>query len=61
VNTFKRDYVSQMDCSSAAIVLLQMQAAFNHFNEIHPHPALGYRPPRMYRKELMRRAQNSAS
>jgi transposase InsO family protein len=57
VNTFKRDYVSQMDRSSAAIVLRQMPAAFDHFNEIHPHSALGYKSPRMYRKELTRRAQ----
>ena len=57
VNTFKRDYVSQMDRSSAAHVLRQMPAAFEHFNEVHPHSALGYRSPRMYRKELTRRAQ----
>jgi transposase InsO family protein len=57
VNTFKRDYVSQMDRSSAAIVLRQMPAAFEHFNEVHPHSALGYRSPRLYRKELIRRAQ----
>ncbi len=56
VNTFKRDYVSQMDRSSAAIVLRQMPAAFEHFNEVHPHSALGYRSPRMYRRELTRRA-----
>jgi putative transposase len=57
VNTFKRDYVSQIDRSSAAIVLRQMPAAFDHFNEVHPHSALGYRSPRMFRKELIRRAQ----
>lgn len=53
---FERDYVSQMDRSSAAIVLRQMPTAFEHFNEVHPHSALGYRSPRMYRKELIRRA-----
>jgi putative transposase len=57
VNTFKRDYVSQMDRSSAAIVLRQMPAAFEHFNEVHPHSALGYRSPRLYRKELIRQDQ----
>lgn len=56
VNTFKRDYVSQMDRSSASTVLHQMPAAFKHFNEIHPHSSLGYRSPSMFRNELMRRA-----
>jgi len=57
VNTFKRDYVSQMDRSSAYTVLRQMPAAFKHFNEIHPHSSLGYKSPSMYREELKRRAQ----
>lgn len=57
VNTFQRDYVSQMDRSSVAIVLRQMPAAFEHFNEALPHYALGYRSPRLYRKELIRQAQ----
>ncbi len=61
VNTFKRDYVSQMDRSSADIVLRQMPAAFKHFNEIHPHSSLGYKSPSMFRKELMRRAQIGAN
>jgi transposase InsO family protein len=61
VNTFKRDYVSQMDRSSADIVLRQMQAAFKHFNEIHPHSSLGYKSPSMFREELMRRARNGAN
>jgi hypothetical protein len=45
VNTFKRDYVSQMDRSSADIVLRQLPAAFKHFNEIHPHSSWGYKSP----------------
>jgi transposase InsO family protein len=57
VNTFKRDYVSQMERSGAGIVLRQMPAAFKHFNELHPHSSLGYKSPSMYREELMRRAQ----
>jgi transposase InsO family protein len=39
VNTLKRDYVSQMDCSTAAAVLSQLPDAFEHFNEVHPHSA----------------------
>ena len=59
VNTFKRDYVSQMDRSSAATVLAQLPYAFNHFNEMHPHSALKLKSPRMYRRELARQAQKN--
>jgi len=52
VNTFKRDYVSQMDRSTAAIVLAQLPDAFEHFNEVHPHSALKWKSPRMFRREL---------
>ena len=37
VNTFWRDYVSRMDLSDALTVLAQLPAAFEHFNEVHPH------------------------
>lgn len=57
VNTFKRDYVSTMDRSSGAAVLAQLPDAFRHFNDVHPHSALGYQSPRMYRKERKRQAQ----
>lgn len=57
VNSFKRDYVSQMDCSTAAAVLAQLPDAFNHFNEVHPHSALKLKSPRMFRRELARQAQ----
>ena len=59
VNTFKRDYVSQMDRSSAATVLAQLPNAFNHFNEVHPQSALKLKSPRMYRRELARQAQEN--
>jgi len=51
VNTFKRDYVGGMDRSNGAVVLAQLPDAFRHFNEVHPHSALGYKSPRMFRKE----------
>jgi putative transposase len=57
VNSFKRDYVSQMDRSTAAAVLAQLPDAFNHFNEVHPHSALKLKSPRMFRRELARQAQ----
>lgn len=59
VNTFKRDYVSQMDRSTAAMVLAQLPHAFEHFNEVHPHSALKWKSPRMFRRELVRQAQEN--
>jgi putative transposase len=59
VNTFKRDYVSQMDRSTATIVLAQLPDAFHHFNEVHPHSALKWKSPRMFRRELTRQAQEN--
>jgi putative transposase len=56
VNTLKRDYVSHMDCSTAAAVLSQLPDVFEHFNEVHPHSALKWKSPRMYRRELVRQA-----
>ena len=61
VNTFKRDYVSQMDRSSAEIVFAQLPDAFTHFNEVHPHSSLRLKSPRMFRRELARRAQESGA
>jgi hypothetical protein len=52
----KRDYVGCMDRSSGAAVLAQLPDAFRHFNEVHPHSALGYKSPRMFRKERRRQA-----
>ena len=57
VNTFKRDYVSKMDRSTGAAVLHQLPDAFEHFNEVHPHSALKWKSPRMFRRELARQAQ----
>ena len=50
VNTFKRDYVARMDLSDAATVLTQLPAAFEHFNEVHPHSSLKMRSPREFRR-----------
>ena len=60
VNTFRRDYESRMDLSDAPTVLDQLAAAFEHFNEVHPHSSLKMRSPREFRRhrvEQMRRAQ----
>ena len=61
VNTFKRDYVSLMDRSNAEAVLAQLPDAFTHFNEVHPHSSLKWKSPRMFRRELARRAQESGA
>lgn len=50
VNTFKRDYVARMDLRDAATVLAQLAAAFEHFNEVHPHSSLKMRSPREFRR-----------
>jgi putative transposase len=51
VNTFKRDYVSRMDLTDALSVLAQLPAAFDHFNEVHPHSSLKMRSPREFRRQ----------
>jgi len=60
VNTFRRDYESRMDLTDAPTVLTQLAAAFEHFNDVHPHSSLKMRSPREFRRqrvELVRRAQ----
>ena len=60
VNTFRRDYESRMDLTDAQTVLAQLAAAFEHFNEVHPHSSLKMRSPREFRRqrvEQMRQAQ----
>ena len=60
VNTFKRDYVSRMNLTDAMKVLAQMPAAFEHFNEVHPHSSLKMKSPREFRRqrvEQLRHAQ----
>lgn len=61
VNTVKRDYVSAMERSNAQAVLVQLPDAFTHFNEIHPHSSLKWKSPRMFRRELARRTQESGA
>jgi transposase InsO family protein len=50
VNTFKRDYVARMDLTDARAVLAQLNAAFEHYNDVHPHSALGMMSPREFRQ-----------
>lgn len=51
VNTFKRDYVARMDRRDAQTVQAQLQAAFEHFNEVHPHSSLKMRSHSEFRRQ----------
>lgn len=57
VNTFTRDYVSRMDLTDAPTVMAQLPAAFEHFNEIHPHSSLKMRSPREFRRHQAAQAR----
>lgn len=45
VRTIKRDYVRVSPRPDAETVLRQLPAWLAHYNEVHPHKALGYRSP----------------
>ena len=45
VRTIKRDYVRISPRPDAQTVMRQLPAWFAHYNEVHPHRALGYRSP----------------
>jgi transposase InsO family protein len=46
-----------MDLSDAATVLAQLPAAFEHFNEVHPHSSLKMRSPREFRRHQAAKAR----
>jgi putative transposase len=48
VRTIKRDYVRVSPCPDAKTVMHQLSAWITHYNEVHPHKALGYRSPREF-------------
>jgi hypothetical protein len=45
VRTIKRDYVHVSPRPDAVTVMHQLSSWFAHYNEVHPHKALGYRSP----------------
>lgn len=59
VNTFRRDYLSRMDLADAPTVLAQLPAAFEHFNEIHPHSGLKMKSPREFRRQQVERLRHA--
>lgn len=48
VKTMKENYIAYMPKPNARTVLQNLAAAFNHYNENHPHSALGYHSLREY-------------
>lgn len=51
VKTMKEDYITFMPKPDVRTALHNLAAAFNHYNENHPHSALGYHSPREYRRQ----------
>ncbi len=58
VKTMKRDYISIMPKPDGLTAVKNLAEAFEHYNEWHPHSALGYRSPREY---LRRRTSDRLS
>ncbi|MGQ3665306.1 IS3 family transposase [Citrobacter braakii] len=50
VKTMKEDYIAFMPKPDVRTALRNLAAAFTHYNENHPHSALGYHSPREYRR-----------
>jgi putative transposase len=53
VKTFKRDYGDRADCSDGFTVLHRLEAALEHYNEVHPHQALKMLSLRMFRRRAV--------
>lgn len=51
VKTFKRDYVSLAQRPDSESVMAQLNHWFEHYNTRHPHSALKYLSPRMFRQK----------
>ncbi|MCZ5342304.1 IS3 family transposase [Escherichia coli] len=58
VKTIKHDYISVMPKPDGLTAAKNLAEAFEHYNEWHPHSALGYRSPREY---LRQQASNGLS
>lgn len=51
VKTMKRDYIAFMPKPDAITAVSNLEIAFEHYNEQHPHSALNYRSPREFRRK----------
>ncbi|WP_434057256.1 integrase core domain-containing protein, partial [Escherichia coli] len=47
----KEDYIAFMPKPNVRTALHNLAVAIEHYNENHPHSALGYRSPREYRRQ----------
>jgi putative transposase len=56
VKTIKRDHVAFGDLSDAKTVMAPLPAWFAHYNTVHPHSALRYTSPRMFREHQLTNA-----
>ena len=66
VKTFKRDYAQLADRPDSKTVMNQLPGWFEDYNSNHPHSALGYLPPKLFRERqsasyLYRRVCNTGS
>ena len=55
------DYVARMDLRDVKTVLAQLSAAFEHFNEVHPHSSLKMRSPREFRRQRAEQVRQEPS
>ena len=51
VKTMKEDYIAFMPKPDVRTALRNLAVAFTHYNENHPHSALGYHSTREYRRQ----------
>lgn len=58
VNTLRRDYVSVNPTPDAPTIRRSLPYRIEHYNEHHPHSALGMRSPRMFRREQALRSES---
>jgi putative transposase len=50
VKTMKRDYIGMMPKLESQTAVINLSAAFEYYNEYHPHSGLGYSSPRKYQR-----------
>ena len=51
VKTFKRDYAKLSNRPDSQTMMSQLKTWFDDYNSYHPHSALGYLPPQMFREK----------
>ena len=51
VKTLKRDYAKLANRADSKTVIAQLQKWFDDYNSYHPHSALGYLPPKLFREK----------